>query len=142
VRSCTGWSNTFLLPAFKAGRAEAARVFRLLAEEDWDKLHYLFVNGSARRWLKLFALVGRHCLRDPQADEITAVKLVYSLAYGLENLNTPNWLSPDLKEAFVGEIVRTMALAFDNPALSRRRDALAEQYRRALQKAVQIKRAT
>lgn len=130
-----------LIAAFKAGKQEIGEVFEHLSEKSYDGLYEIFVNGQARRWLKLFTMVGKGYLASGQADEVLAVKLLFALAYGLENLAAPNQLSPDLKQAFAREILETMALVFTNPSLGRVRDSMRLQYERALLAAEKINQA-
>jgi hypothetical protein len=130
-----------LIGAFKAGEQEIVEVLQRLADDSYDDLYQIFTNGQSRRWLKLFTLVGKGYLASSEADEVIAVKILYALAFGLDNLANPNQLSPDLKKAFTREIVETMALAFNNQVFHRVRESLRVQYERALLAAQKINQA-
>ncbi|MDD5382387.1 MAG: hypothetical protein PHH60_01890 [Candidatus Margulisbacteria bacterium] len=121
-----------LVKAFKPNGQEMPELVGLLVKKNYDKLHEIFSNGNAKKWLKMLSLFGRVYLADPQADEVIGVKVMFALAYGVEYLVRSNSLSLDLKAAFLKEIIEVMALALDNVGLALVKDSLQIQYLRAL----------
>jgi hypothetical protein len=108
------------------------KLFLLLKEKDHDELSGQFaVPGAGRGLLKLFTRLGSEYLSNPAADAQMAARIISALRSGLEQLVRPNQISADLKQAFAGEVIRTMNLALSNPALTRIREVLSEQLQQA-----------
>jgi hypothetical protein len=121
-----------LVKAFRPNGQEMHELVRLLVNKNYNRLYEIFSNGNAKKWLKMLSLFGRVYLADPKAKEVIGVKVMFALAYGVEYLAKANSLSPDLRTAFLKEILGVMAQALDNPGLARVKVSLRMQYLRAL----------